>query len=64
MAIQGPFAVRLKMPAGYKIPAHSHPTYEAVTVLSGDFNAGMGDKLDEAKAEKLKASSFISCRRR
>ena len=57
---EGPFAVRLKMPAGYKIPAHSHPTYEAVTVISGDFNVGMGDKLDEAKAEKLKASSFIN----
>ena len=47
------------MPAGYKIAAHKHPTSEAVTVISGTFNIGMGDKLDEAKAEKLTAGSFI-----
>jgi quercetin dioxygenase-like cupin family protein len=56
----GPFTLRLKMPAGFKIPAHSHPSYEAVTVISGDFNIGMGDKLDESKPEKLKAGSFIN----
>jgi anti-sigma factor ChrR (cupin superfamily) len=56
----GPFTIRLKVPAGYKIPAHNHPTYEAVTVISGNFNIGMGDKLDEAKAEKLSAVSSIS----
>ncbi len=56
----GPFTIRLKMPAGYKIPAHSHPTYEAVTVISGDFNIGMGDKLDERKAEGLTAGSFVN----
>src|SRR5687768_13275760 len=37
----------------------THPTHEAVTVISGDFNIGMGDKLDEAKAEKLTAGSFV-----
>jgi quercetin dioxygenase-like cupin family protein len=31
----GPVTVRLKMPPGYKIPAHWHPTDEQVTVLSG-----------------------------
>ena len=56
----GPFTLRLKMPAGFKIPAHSHPSYEAVTLISGDFNIGMGDKLDESKAEKLKPGSFIN----
>jgi hypothetical protein len=50
----GPFTIRLKVPAGYKIPAH-----EAVTVISGNFNIGMGDKLDEAKAEKLTAGGFV-----
>jgi uncharacterized RmlC-like cupin family protein len=55
----GPFTVRLKMPVGYKIPAHQHPTAEAVTVISGDFRFGMGDKLDEAKAEKLGAGGFV-----
>src|SRR4051794_10372144 len=39
----GQFTVRLKMPAGYKVPAHNHPTAELVTVISGDFGFGMGD---------------------
>jgi quercetin dioxygenase-like cupin family protein len=55
----GPFVVRLKMPSGYKIPAHQHPSAEAVTVISGDFRFGMGDKLDEAKAEKLGPGGFV-----
>jgi len=55
----GPFTMRLKLPASYKIPAHSHPTAERVTVISGEFNFGMGDKLDEAKAEKLGSGGFV-----
>ncbi|MGO4573206.1 cupin domain-containing protein [Microvirga sp. 2TAF3] len=55
----GPFTIRLKAPAGYRIPAHSHPTAERVTVISGDFHFGMGDKLDEAKAEKLGSGGFV-----
>src|SRR3954463_10137121 len=44
----GPFTIRLQMPAGYKIPAHTHPTAEHVTVISGTLNLGMGPKFDEA----------------
>jgi len=55
----GSFTIRLKAPAGYKIPAHSHPTAERVTVISGDFHCGMGDKLDEAKADKLGSGGFV-----
>jgi len=39
----GAFVLRLKMPAGYMIQAHHHPTTEYVTVISGDFALGMGD---------------------
>jgi quercetin dioxygenase-like cupin family protein len=49
-ASAGLFVVRLKLPANYKVGAHSHPTDEAVTVISGSFLVGMGDKLDAAKA--------------
>jgi anti-sigma factor ChrR (cupin superfamily) len=52
------YVVRLKMPAGYKIPAHSHPTSEYVTVISGKFNIGMGDKLDPKKGMMLTAGGF------
>jgi quercetin dioxygenase-like cupin family protein len=44
-ASDGPYVVRLKMPANYKVPAHYHPKDETVTVISGDFHVGMGDKL-------------------
>lgn len=54
----GTFVIRLKMPAGYKIAAHHHPTDEYVTVVSGDFSLGMGDKLDEAKSAHLTAGGF------
>jgi len=55
----GWFTIRLKMPAGYKVPAHSHPTAEQVTVLFGEFGFGMGDKLDEAKAQRLAPGGFV-----
>jgi quercetin dioxygenase-like cupin family protein len=57
---EGLFVVRLKAPAGYKVPAHSHPTDELVTVISGVFAVGMGDKLDDAKADQLKPGDFAS----
>jgi hypothetical protein len=49
----GPYIVRLKFPANYAIGAHSHPTTENVTVTSGTFFVGMGDKLDRAAGKAL-----------
>ena len=40
----GAYVLRLKMPKGYQIPAHNHPTTEYVTVISGNFHIGMGDR--------------------
>ena len=54
----GTFVIRLMIPAGYKIPAHHHPTDEYLTVISGDFSLGMGDKLDETKSADLTAGGF------
>src|SRR6266852_1917746 len=52
-----PFTFRLKFPADYKIPAHSHPAVEHVTVISGTLNMGIGDKLDPAKTKELPVGS-------
>jgi quercetin dioxygenase-like cupin family protein len=52
------YVLRLKIPANYKIPAHNHPTSEYVTVISGKFHIGMGDKLDEKKGVELRAGGF------
>jgi hypothetical protein len=41
----GPYTIRLKFPAHYAIPAHSHPTDENVVVVSGALAFGMGDRL-------------------
>lgn len=53
-----PFTIRLKLPANFKIPAHWHPAIEHVTVLSGTFNVGMGDKFDMAATRPLSAGGM------
>jgi quercetin dioxygenase-like cupin family protein len=58
-AKEGQFIYRLKVPAGYKVPAHTHPNDENVTVLSGTFHIGTGEKLDETKGEGLKAGGYM-----
>ena len=54
-----PFTFRLKFPANYQIPAHWHPAVERVTVLSGTFNMGVGDKLDTGKSMSLPPGSIM-----
>lgn len=55
----GSFTMRLKFPAGYKVPPHWHPTDENVVVISGTMLLGQGDKFDEAAAHELPAGSFV-----
>jgi hypothetical protein len=57
-ASSGDFTIRLKLPDGYKIPPHWHPTRENVTVISGTFKVGMGDTFDENKMNAFPAGSF------
>ena len=58
LASKGLVTVRFKMPAGYKIAPHWHPTDEHVTVLSGTLGIGMGDTLDTAHGQTLKAGGY------
>src|SRR5262245_6482999 len=51
----GFFTIRAKLPDGYKVPPHWHPTDENVTVLAGTLMIGKGEKFDAATAEKLPA---------
>lgn len=48
-----PFTVRMKLPADYRIPPHTHPAVERVTVLSGTFHMGMGSKFDRAATQPV-----------
>lgn len=52
--------LRLRFPAGYELPAHSHPTQENVTVISGTFYAGMGDALDKANGLALEQGGYVA----
>lgn len=54
----GPYVIRLKMPPGYKVPPHWHSKAENVTVIMGMLSLGMGDTLDEKKADTLRPGGF------
>lgn len=54
----GPFTIRLKLPAGYRIAPHWHPTDENVTVISGTFSLGMGEKFERASMKTLFAGGY------
>lgn len=57
---EGLFALRLKLPAGYAVPPHTHPADEVVTVVSGTFKLGMGEAADESAATALPAGSLFA----
>jgi quercetin dioxygenase-like cupin family protein len=54
------FTMRAWWPDGYKIMPHYHPMTENLTVISGTFNVGMGDKFDANTTKKMPPGSFIS----
>jgi quercetin dioxygenase-like cupin family protein len=54
------FTVRLRMPNGYRIAPHTHPTVENVTVLTGTFFAGMGEKFSESSLKAFGRDAFAS----
>jgi hypothetical protein len=54
----GPFTIRAKLPAGYKLMPHWHPTTEHQTVLEGTYSVGRGDRFDMAALHALPAGSF------
>lgn len=56
----GPFVMRFRAPAGYRIPPHWHPTTENVTVLSGVFHVGMGEAFDSAAMTAVAPGGYVS----
>lgn len=54
------FTVRLRLPNGYKIAPHTHPTAENVTVLKGTFLAGMGEQFDQSAMKTFGRDGFAS----
>ena len=54
-----PFTFRVKLPADYKVSPHWHRALEHVTVLSGTYNFGTGDKFDKEKTKALLPGSTV-----
>jgi quercetin dioxygenase-like cupin family protein len=62
-AKEGPYVVRVRFPAGYKVAPRSHPNDENVTVISGTFDIGIGDKFDDTKVQALGPGGFAQARK-
>ena len=56
----GPYTIRLRFPAGYKLAPHTHPDYREVTILSGTWYTGYGEKFDAAALKALPTGSFYT----
>ena len=55
----GAWVDRVKMPAGARVLAHTHPHDEQVTVLEGTWYVGAGERFDPAKLVGYPAGSFV-----
>ena len=55
----GPYITRVRLPADYKIPPHSHPEERVYTVISGEFYIGFGDKFDPTRLRAFPAGSVF-----
>jgi Domain of unknown function (DUF4437) len=56
----GPYTLRLKFPKGFRIAPHTHPDSREVTILSGTFATGYGEKFDADILKILPAGSFYT----
>jgi quercetin dioxygenase-like cupin family protein len=54
------YTVRLKIPDGTRLPAHTHGDSEDVTVISGTLLVGVGSTFDAGKMLALPAGSYAS----
>jgi quercetin dioxygenase-like cupin family protein len=57
---EGLFVIRAKLPDGYKVSPHRHPTDEHVTVLKGGLMMGMGEKFDKAALNAVVTGGFFT----
>jgi quercetin dioxygenase-like cupin family protein len=53
-----PFVMRFRYRGPARVPPHWHPTDEHITVLSGTFVVGMGERFDESSGRELPAGAY------
>jgi quercetin dioxygenase-like cupin family protein len=55
---EGPFVFRVKVPDGYRIPPHTHPKFERITVIEGTFHIGMGETFDASATTAMPRGTY------
>lgn len=55
----GSHTYRVRLPAGFKIEPHTHPSDEHVTVLQGTWGLGLGESFDASRVKAIPAGSFV-----
>lgn len=53
------YVIRIRHRDGLRVPPHWHPFDEQLTVISGTWVMGMGEKFDLAGAQEFAAGSYI-----
>ena len=56
---EGLFVLRLKFPEGYRVPPHTHPVDEVLTVISGTFSMGMGENAGSEQGAAFPRGQFL-----
>ena len=56
----GPFTMRLRFPENYQVPPHTHPADENVTIISGRFYIGHGERFDKSAVREIPEGGYIS----
>jgi quercetin dioxygenase-like cupin family protein len=56
----GPFTIRVRFPDGYRVPPHTHPAAERVTVISGHLMIGSGAQFVHEQMQSLMPGDYGS----
>jgi hypothetical protein len=54
----GLFTIRVKLPANFKLPVHSHPDERVRTIISGTYYSAIGDTGDNSTLMAFPAGTF------
>lgn len=54
----GLFVVRVKLPANFKLPVHSHPDERVRTIIAGTYYSAIGDSVDSTKLVAFPQGTF------
>lgn len=56
----GPYTIRLRLPAGYRVPIHWNDNEVNLTVISGTLHIGFAPNFDATNSKEIGALSFAT----